>query len=236
MGLGEASAICGKHEQAAEDVREVPTGHGQDKQDRADVREGPGCCGQDKWDPGGARLAAAGCRQSRVEPALPTDFPRQVGPRHNQSIVPLWPWNRIYPEDQFRPRNVKFTCEERILVHLPRNPTEQDFFKLYFTDQIIDHIVIQTNLYTQQFIEQHQINLTPHSLIHQWKATEILTLLAVVILMGAVHKPRFAMYWSTDSLISTPIFSQIMSRDRFIILLRFLHFADNKNTNLADSD
>ena len=94
---------------------------------------------------------------------------------------------------------------------LPRNPTVQDFFKLYITDQIIEHIVIQTNLYAQQFIEQHQNNLRPHSLVDQWKAmdrTEILTLLAVIILMGVVQKPKFALYWSTDSLISTPIFSQ----------------------------
>ena len=42
---------------------------------------------------------------------------------------------------------------------LPRNPTAQDFFKLYITDQIIDHFVVQTNLYAQQFIEQHQNNL-----------------------------------------------------------------------------
>ena len=55
---------------------------------------------------------------------------------------------------------------------LPRNPTAQDFFKLYITDQIIDHIVVQSNLYAQQFIEQHQNNLRPHSLVHQWKATD----------------------------------------------------------------
>ena len=76
-------------------------------------------------------------------------------------------------------------------------------------------------------------------MVHQWKATdrvEIVTLLVVVILMGVIHKPRFAMYWSTDSLISTPVFSQIISRDRFLILMRFLHFADNKNINLADPD
>ena len=76
-------------------------------------------------------------------------------------------------------------------------------------------------------------------LVHQWKATdraEILTLLTVVILMGVAHKPRIAMYWSTDSLISMPIFSQIISRDRFFILMRFLHFADNNNINLADPD
>ena len=109
-----------------------------------------------------------------------------------------------------------FTGEERIFVPLPRIPAAQDFFKLYITDQIIDHNVTQTNLYAQQFIEQHQNNLRQHPLVHQWKATdraEILTLLAVVILMGVVHKPRFAMHWSIDSLISSPIFSQIISRD-----------------------
>ena len=38
---------------------------------------------------------------------------------------------------------------ERILVPLHRNPTAQDLFKLYITDQIIDHTVIQPNLYAQ---------------------------------------------------------------------------------------
>ena len=216
MGLGEASASHRQDEQA------VPTG-----------------CGQDKQEPGGARQALAGCRKSGLGSEPSPGFPRQVGPRHNQPIVPLWQWNRIYPGDLFRPRNVKFTGEERILVPIPRNPTAQDFFKLYIADQIIDHIVIQTNLYAQQFIEQHQNNLRPHSLVHQWKATdraEMLTLLAVVILMGVVHKPRLAMYCSTDNPISTPIFSQIISRDRFFILMRFLYFADNKNLNLTDPD
>ena len=54
--------------------------------------------------------------------------------------------------------------------------------------------------------------------------------------MGVVHKPRFAMYWCTDSLITTPIFSQTIYRDRCLILMRFLHFADNKNINLAYPD
>jgi hypothetical protein len=35
-------------------------------------------------------------------------------------------------------------------------------------------------------------------------------------------------YWYTDPLISTPMFADIMSRDRFLLLLRFLHFNDNE--------
>ena len=52
--------------------------------------------------------------------------------------------------------------------------------------------------------------------------------------MGVVHKLGSEMYWFTDSLITTPLFGQITSRDTFYIHMRFLHFADNTNINLAD--
>ena len=42
------------------------------------------------------------------------------------------------------------------------------------------------------------------------------------------------MYWAKDTLVSSPTFSQLMRRDRFLLILRFLHFADNKNFNPAD--
>ena len=106
MGFGEASASHGQNEQGADDVRQVTVGHGQDKQ-----------------DPGGARQALAGLRKSRVGSEPPPGFQRQVQPRHNQPIAPLWQWNRIYPEDPLIPGNIKHTGEERILVPLPRNPT-----------------------------------------------------------------------------------------------------------------
>ena len=35
------------------------------------------------------------------------------------------------------------------------------------------------------------------------------------------------MYWSKHPLFCTPIFSAIMSRNRFQLLLKFLHFSDN---------
>ena len=42
------------------------------------------------------------------------------------------------------------------------------------------------------------------------------------------------MYWSTDELFYTPIFSSVMPRDRFLILIRFLHFADNSACDVSD--
>ena len=49
----------------------------------------------------------------------------------------------------------------------------------------------------------------------------MLTFLAILILMGIVHKPRLPMYWSIDSILATPIFNQVMRRDRFLLLVRF---------------
>ena len=51
-----------------------------------------------------------------------------------------------------------------------------------------------------------------------------------------MHKPRLSMYWFKDTLILTSVFGQLISRDRFLFLLRFLHCAANINYNLQDSD
>ena len=125
------------------------------------------------------------------------------------------------------------------MERLPTNPTVEDFFKLYITEEMIDHLVVQTNLYGRQFLDKEKDNLKPRSRVHEWKPTdraEMLTFLAILILMGIVHKPRLPMYWSTDSILATPIFNQVMRRDRFLLLVRFFHFADNTKYNPADPD
>ena len=81
-----------------------------------------------------------------------------------------------------------------------------------------------TNLYAEQFIGKEQGNLRPHFLVQQWKPTdrgEMLSQLGIMIIMGLLHKPRFSMYWSTDALLSTPIFRQSMARDIFLCVNHF---------------
>ena len=150
-----------------------------------------------------------------------------------------WKRSRIFPGGNFSPKQIRFTGEEKVLERLPTNPTVEDFFKLYITEEMIDHLVVQTNLYARQFLDKERDNLKPHSGVHEWKPTdraEMLTFLAILILMGIVHKPRLPMYWSTDSILATPIFNQVMRRDRFLLLVRFFHFADNTKYNPADPD
>ena len=120
---------------------------------------------------------------------------------------------------------------------MPQNPTPLDYFRLYFTDRVLDLIVTETNRYAEQYIQQEGDNLRRYSIIHQWVPThkdEICALLGLLALMGIVYKPRIAMYWSNDELYNTPVFRNIMTRDRFLLLIKFLHFADNTNYDAND--
>jgi len=53
--------------------------------------------------------------------------------------------------------------------------------------------------------------------------------LALVLLMGIIHKPKAEMYWSTDILYATPLFSAVMRHNRFALLRKFFHLNDNVN-------
>jgi len=77
----------------------------------------------------------------------------------------------------------------------------------------------------------------PHSPINTWTPTdknEMLAFLGLMVLMGIVYKPRLAMYWSTDVVYKTSIFGDTMARDCFLLLLCFLHFADNDLLDVND--
>jgi hypothetical protein len=51
---------------------------------------------------------------------------------------------------------------------------------------------------------------------------------SLVILMSQVQKSRVQLYWSKNKSIETPIYHETMSRDRFMLISRFLHFANDK--------
>ena len=50
---------------------------------------------------------------------------------------------------------------------------------------------------------------------------------ATAVLMGLNQKNRIKGYWSTDELIITPIFGELFTRNKYLSILRYLHFADS---------
>ena len=67
------------------------------------------------------------------------------------------------------------------------------------------------------------------SLFSFWKLIdkdELWVYISILLLQGIINKPTNNMYWSKDPLLSTPIFSLLMRRDRFEQIRKMTHFTD----------
>ncbi len=94
-----------------------------------------------------------------------------------------------------------------------------EFFRLFFDDDMIKCIADQTNLYsTQQNVNKGSIGTSPD---------EVENFLGILLRMCIVQMPRFRMYWEKDTRYEQV--SSVMSRDRFELIKRYLHFADNND-------
>lgn len=120
-----------------------------------------------------------------------------------------------------------------------------EYFSLFFTDEILDKIVEETNRYSDQYVEEHEEDLATHpkSRVHQWLHSghthkeEMRAFLGVCLNMGIVNKPTIESFWDTKHpSINTPWFSQHFKRNRFQLLLKFLHFNDNSLYNEENPD
>lgn len=118
----------------------------------------------------------------------------------------------------------------------PADSNPMDYVKLFINDALIDIIVRETNRYADQWIREKEeyLRQKPRSLVHLWieqgKTTkeEIYAFLSVTMNMGLLKKPTIKSYWNTcNPSQSTPWFCEHFSRDRYTLLLKFLHFADN---------
>lgn len=104
-----------------------------------------------------------------------------------------------------------------------------DFFSAIVDDQVISLIVDQTNLYATQVLMK--TNVTEFSRLHNWTPTspaEIRNFLGLVSWMGLVVMPKLCHYWSYNELYAMKFPHSVMTRNRFELLLRFIHFSDNE--------
>ena len=105
-----------------------------------------------------------------------------------------------------------------------------DVYSKMVTDDIYDLIVRQTNFNAQQVISSQRISRK--SRLNLWKdtdKTEVKKFLAIVLYMGVIKYPSIETYWSEDPFYKNNFVPQLMSRNRFQLLLRFIHFADNQS-------
>ena len=96
-------------------------------------------------------------------------------------------------------------------VPLPGN-TPIDYLSLFVDESMLQHIVAQTILNSDQFTQSH--TLAPHSRIRRWvkeehTVHELRRFLALIIVMGIVRYPQIESHWSTSWPYATDAFSSV---------------------------
>lgn len=100
-----------------------------------------------------------------------------------------------------------------------------EFFELFFSEEIIHHIVRQSVLYAVSKDPNTNFCLS---------SDEIKCFLGILILSGYVPLPRRRMYWEIQDDTHNILVSNSMRRNRFEEILRFLHVADNDDLQPGD--
>ncbi|XP_044764485.1 piggyBac transposable element-derived protein 4-like [Coccinella septempunctata] len=109
------------------------------------------------------------------------------------------------------------------------NESPLQHFRLFLDSQILEEMVSQTNLYATQVSMAASV-IPANSRIRKWYPTspdEMLKFLGLIGYMGLVKMPSIRHYWSRKLLYRNSV-SNIMSRNRFELLLHFWHFTDNE--------
>lgn len=131
-----------------------------------------------------------------------------------------------WQEGNYEPRELQFSANPGINCELSLDgDSALQYFEQIIDADFIDHIVDQTNLYYYQSPYVAYENAAPW---YNIDASEMYSFIAVLIIMGIVRKTSIKDYWSTNELISTPFIPKIFTRDRFLMIYRYLHFNDNE--------
>jgi hypothetical protein len=96
------------------------------------------------------------------------------------------------------------------------------YFSQFFSEDVQDHIVYQTNLYSLQKTGE----------LIQCTTEEIKKVIGIYLLSGIMPLPRYRMYWNSKTLF--PLVADALSQRRFEKLKQFLHFSDNLTANKED--
>ena len=137
-------------------------------------------------------------------------------------------------------RSFACTATERRNYHLtPENEDAEihqiDLYKLFVSNEVIDLIVEETNRYYDFCMEGTSV--TRHSKLKQWKYVtrkDIEEFLGVSLQMGLNQQPTYVSYWSKSKMYGVEMIQNTMSRNKFELILRFLHFANNEEADVSD--
>ncbi|GFQ69598.1 piggyBac transposable element-derived protein 4 [Trichonephila clavata] len=159
-----------------------------------------------------------------------------VSANFDEKVESLFSWKEVEGSEAINV--LPFSGKVGLKFDASNFKTENDFFKLMFTDEILSILVEETNRYAFDVLNLHGETSDKRNHVSSWKPTnknEILKFLGLILLMGHIEKDSIQDYWTTNYLVETPFFREVMPRDRFLMILKFLHFSDNSLKESRDS-
>uniref|UniRef100_A0A1B6LFF4 PiggyBac transposable element-derived protein domain-containing protein n=1 Tax=Graphocephala atropunctata TaxID=36148 RepID=A0A1B6LFF4_9HEMI len=141
-------------------------------------------------------------------------------------------YNPVWSPNTAGLRQIPFTEENRLKVSIPGNNKPIDWFYLLFDIILLENIVRETNRYAR--LVYFSPTLMPKSRINNWRdvtTQELKTFIGILFHMGTVRLNRINDYWKTGRFFNFPVVREQMSRDRFLLILRCIHFADNSKAS-----
>nr|CAI5845622.1 unnamed protein product [Callosobruchus analis] len=123
-------------------------------------------------------------------------------------------------------------------VNRIKTENEVAYYKLFIDEGLVDTIVTQTNIYAEQTIVKGitEESLGPSSRLNKWYPTdrnEVYRFLGILMWMGLDQKPSLSDYWRKSDLYWSNA-AKSMSRNRFEIIVRMLHFSIMSNAQETD--
>ncbi|CAG5026348.1 unnamed protein product [Parnassius apollo] len=130
-----------------------------------------------------------------------------------------------------------FTEKVGLKVTVSSESKAIDFLSLFLDDEFLTYIVLETNKHAADVLMKPGVGLK--SRITDWKDTSVAEMklfFGIILHMGIIRLNRLTDYWKKDRLFNIPIFRQYMSRNRFLLLFRCLHFSSSSLGGLSKVD
>ncbi|XP_054723656.1 piggyBac transposable element-derived protein 4-like, partial [Uloborus diversus] len=118
-------------------------------------------------------------------------------------------------------------CKGGPIHDLPVGSSAESYFKLLFTEEMCENILLNTNKYadyvksTSSSESQKKRKWSPLQHIQ-----ELYNFFAIILIMGINKLPRLRNYWSENSALGNERIKEIMTRNRFFQIYKYFHLSD----------
>jgi hypothetical protein len=149
---------------------------------------------------------------------------------NNDDITSNW-----YPVTGNHQKHFTYQHNTMLPVQLQPNFEPLDYYKLFFTADILECIVLETNKNAEQYLKSNRISRT--SRYKKWELVTsdiMMKFFGLLLWMGIVKYPSISDYWIKADRYANIVAPKVMSRNKFELILRFLHFSDNETSDKSD--